>query len=244
MSLRETYDTYHPTGRIGLLEVVAQRRRIVSSETLSHIAAGFGIGVALAGTPGPVQAILLGEALRGGIGRGFRTLAGANLTFGLLLIALALGLSVAAPGGLALQVLKMVGGGFLLWLAVDSLRSTSDTPGNAIEARRWAVPAPARGALAVLLNPGAWLFLGAVGSPLLGTATRDGGTSAALAVALALMVGAGVGDGAVVLLGGVAARKGGAGVQRWIRRVLAVVLAALGLWLLWTGLAAGTVDSA
>ena len=56
--------------------------------SLSHVAAGFGIGVALAGAPGPVQAILLGEAVRGGLVRGFRTMVGAKLA--MLLIGLGL----------------------------------------------------------------------------------------------------------------------------------------------------------
>ncbi|HEX2267102.1 MAG TPA: LysE family transporter, partial [Actinomycetota bacterium] len=109
---------------------------MVGGETLTHVAAGFGIGVALAGAPGPVQAILLGESLRGGIVRGFRTMIGANLTFGVLLLALALGLSVAPPSGLALRILKVVGGAFLLWLAVEGLRASHQRPDDAGVNRR------------------------------------------------------------------------------------------------------------
>jgi hypothetical protein len=43
------------------------------------VVTGFGIGIALGGAPGPVQAVLLSESTRG-LSRGFRALAGANLT--------------------------------------------------------------------------------------------------------------------------------------------------------------------
>jgi threonine/homoserine/homoserine lactone efflux protein len=205
-------------------------------QSLSHIAAGFVVGVALAGAPGPVQAILLSEATRGGVGRGFQTMIGANLTFGVLLLFLALGLSVAPPSGLALRLLKVTGGAFLLWLAIEGLRNSEQPANEAQVGRRKTVPSVARGALAVLLNPGAWLFLGAVASPLLGAATRDGGTAVALAVVVALVVGVMVGDGAVVLLGGLGIRKGGVRVAKWVRRALGVLLTGLGIWLLLTGL--------
>jgi threonine/homoserine/homoserine lactone efflux protein len=193
-------------------------------------AVGLGIGIALAGAPGAVQAVLLGEAVRGGVGRGLRALAGVHATFGLLLACLALGLSVAPPGGAALRVLKLAGGVLLLWLAADGLR-TGREPGRAAAGRRGLPPA-ARGALAIVLNPGAWLFLGAVASPLLAAATRDGGTGGALWVAAALAAGAAIGDGGVVLLGGLGVRRAGERVARWVRRLLAVALAGLGAWLL------------
>ena len=108
--------------------------------------AGLGLGVALAGAPGPVQAMLLAESLRGGTGRGLRALAGANLSFGILLIALALGLSVSVPAEPALRVLKIVGGVFLVWLGYDGFRAREDTSGRGDRRRR--LPLAARGALA------------------------------------------------------------------------------------------------
>lgn len=49
--------------------------------TVTPIMAGLGIGIALASTPGPVQAVLLEEAVRGGAGRGLRALAGVHAAF-------------------------------------------------------------------------------------------------------------------------------------------------------------------
>lgn len=201
-----------------------------TGEVLPIAAAGLSLGLALAGAPGPVQAVLLAEAVRGGVARGFRALAGANLTFGLMLAALALGLSIATPGGVLLRALQGVGGAFLVWLAVDGFRSATqtDVPPNP---RRTLSPV-ARGSLAVVLNPGAWLFLGAVASPLLASASRAGGTAAALLVTAAFVVGLGIGDAAVVVLGGIGLRRAERRVGTWVRRGLAVLLAGLGLWLL------------
>src|SRR5690349_14031584 len=90
---------------------------------VSHAAAGLGVGIALAGAPGPVQALLLAESVRGGVGRGFRAMAGANLTFALLLVCLALGLSVRPPTGVGLRALRVAGGALLLALAIDGFRA-------------------------------------------------------------------------------------------------------------------------
>lgn len=201
--------------------------------TLPPVLAGLGLGLALASAPGPVQAVLLSEAVRGGVARGFRAMAGASLTFGLLLVALALGLSVAAPSGPILRILEVAGGGFLVWLAVDGLRS-----GHEVDeaSNRRTLPPSARGALAVLINPGAWLFLGTAATSLFATASEAGGRGSALLAALALVLGLAVGDGAVVLIGGFGLRRASDRVALWVRRILALLLTALGVWLIVDGL--------
>jgi threonine/homoserine/homoserine lactone efflux protein len=197
---------------------------------LSPAVTGLGLGIALAGAPGPVQAILLAEALRGGTARGLRALLGANLTFGVLLIALALGLSVAVPNDQVLRILKVLGGALLVLLGVDGFRARDDarqTIGTRAE-----LPPAARGALAVALNPGAWLFLATAASSLVAAASQVGGRPAALSAALALLAGVAAGDTTVVLAGGFGLRRAGAGVAQWLRRALALSLAGLGTWLL------------
>jgi threonine/homoserine/homoserine lactone efflux protein len=203
-----------------------------ASSAVAPILTGFSIGVALAGAPGPVQAVLLGEAVRGGVRPGLQALAGANLTFGLLLLLLAIGVSVATPDPGTVRVLRVAGGAVLLYLAAVAVRADS-SPAELSPTRR--VPAAVRGSAAVLLNPGAWLFLGAVAAPLVATGTRVGGTPVAIAAALALMLGAGVGDLAVVLFGGLGLRRASAGLARWIRRVLGVILGLLGAALIAAG---------
>jgi homoserine/homoserine lactone efflux protein len=211
-----------------------QLTRRITMGTESPALAAFGIGIALASAPGPVQAVLLAEAVRGGVRRGLRALAGTSFMFGSLLLLLALGLSVARPSGAVLRSLKVAGGALLLWLAVDALRSGYKVEGRTAAERRGLHPT-VRGVLAIVLNPGAWLFLGAVASPLLLSATRGGGRASAIVAALALMVGAGTGDLGVVLLGGLGLRRAGRRVILWAQRILATLLAGLGVWLLLQG---------
>jgi threonine/homoserine/homoserine lactone efflux protein len=199
----------------------------------SQVAAAFGIGVALAAAPGPVQAVVLSESVGGGVGRGLRAVAGVHVTFGALLAALALGLSVASPHGVALRSLQVAGGLLLVWLASDAFRSASETEG--IPEGRGGLPPAIRGMLAILLNPGGWLFLGAVAAPLLATAAQRFGTGSAMLAALALVIGAAIGDVALAIVGGMGLRRAGAGIKRIVRLALAAILAALGIWLLVRG---------
>jgi threonine/homoserine/homoserine lactone efflux protein len=192
--------------------------------------AGLGLGIALGGAPGPVQAVLLTEAVRGGLSRGFRAQAGANLSFGLLLIVLALGVSVVLPGGPILRALELAGGAFLLWLAWDGFRSAGDLELGT--GGRGRLPPAIRGIMAVILNPGAWLFLATAAASLFAAASQQGGPANTLLAALALLAGVVMTDGAVVLIGGLGVRRAGDRVARLVRRGLAVLLAALGIWLL------------
>jgi threonine/homoserine/homoserine lactone efflux protein len=205
-------------------------------EGLAPILGALGIGLALAGAPGPVQAILLTESVRGGVPRGMQALLGAFTTWASLLLAVALGVSLAPPEGVIFRVLRAAGGALLIWLAMDALRSTEDPadragPGADPDQRR-GLPPFARGSLAVLLNPGAWLFLGAVASPVFANAAAAGGTATAIGAAVAMMAGTVSGDLAVVLLGAYGIRRAGEGRARLVRRGLAVLLGALGVWLL------------
>lgn len=206
----------------------------VATAAAAPILTGFGIGLALAGAPGAVQAVLLGEAVRGGVGRGLQALIGANLTFGLLLLLLVIGVSIVTPDAETIRILRIAGGAILLFLAADAVRTDWDRASDSSSTQR--IPAAVRGCAAVLLNPGAWLFLAAVAAPLVATGTRTGGTSLAIAVALAMMIGAGIGDFGVVLFGGLGLRRVSGGLGRWIRIVLAVILGVLGAVLLTTGL--------
>jgi threonine/homoserine/homoserine lactone efflux protein len=207
---------------------------VSNTEPAATILAGLGIGLALASAPGPVQAVVLGEAVNGGLARGLRAVVGASASFGLLLLLLALGVSFAAPGDAVLRALQVLGGGFLIWLAVDAVRSESGEQTTGADGR--SLPAAAKGSLAVLLNPGAWLFLVVVAAPLFATAAQAGGSAAAVMVGLALMVGAAAGDCAIVVVGAAGLRRAGPRTGRLVRRILAIILGAMGGVLLASGL--------
>ena len=73
-------------------------------------------------------------------------------------------------------------------------------------------------------------------SSLFSTAARHGDTASALLAALALLTGVAIGDGALVLFGGLGLRRADARIGAWVRRALATLLGVLGLWLLVGGL--------
>lgn len=203
-------------------------------EVVSSVAAALGMGFALASAPGPVQAVIISESVRGGAGRGLRVTAGAALTFGSLLVALALGIASIAIGGTLLRVLQVLGGVLLVWLAIDGLRAAAPSSVEA-DARR-GLPPVARGSLAVLLNPGAWLFLAGVATPLLASAALAGGRASAVVTAIALEAGTASGDALLAIVAGTGIRRLGAERVRLTQRLLAGLLAVLGVWLIVLGL--------
>ena len=220
---------------------------------LSHAATGFGLGIALGVSPGPVQLLLLTEAARSGIGRGFRAMLGANGTFLVLLLLLAAGVSAISPGGTAIRVLEVAGGAFLLWIAIDAARDVvrgddlreaqeaaerarreRDTGARRSRAAVMSYPTT-RGVVAVLLNPGSWLFLATTASALVADALADGGRVTALVTVVALMAGVSVMDCITVLLGGGSTLLRGR-LGMWIRLALTLLMGAIGVVFLVRGI--------
>ena len=200
---------------------------------LSIPLAAFGLGVALGASPGPVQLLLFSEASRGGVRRGLLAMAGANATFGVYMLVLAAGLSSLEPSETFLRVVQVIGGGFLVFLAVDALRENRRP--EVVEASRPRVHPTVRGIVAVLLNPGVYVFLATTGTAVVASAVEEGGRGLAVVTVLALLVGVSLMDSAMVLLGAGAHRVS----ERFLRilgDVLAIALGALGAWLIISGI--------
>lgn len=200
---------------------------------LSIPLAAFGLGVALGASPGPVQLLLFSEASRGGAGRGLRAMAGANATFGAMMLLLAAGLSSLEPGETFLRVVRVIGGAFLVFLAFDAIRE-SRRPHEVEETRKGLHPT-VRGIVAVVLNPGVYVFLATTGTAVVASAVDDGGRGLAVVTVVALLLGVSLMDSAMVLLGAGAHRVG----DRFLRilgDVLAVAMGALGVWLVVRGI--------
>lgn len=200
---------------------------------LSIPLAAFGLGVALGASPGPVQLLLFSEASRGGAGRGLRAMAGANATFGAMMLLLAAGLSSLEPGETFLRVIRVIGGAFLVFLAFDATRE-SRRPHEVEETRKGLHPA-VRGIVAVVLNPGVYVFLATTGTAVVASAVDQGGRGLAVVTVVALLLGVSLMDSAMVLLGAGAHRVS----DRFLRilsDVLAVAMGALGVWLVVRGI--------
>lgn len=200
---------------------------------LSIPLAAFGLGVALGASPGPVQLLLFSEASRGGAGRGLRAMAGANATFGAMMLLLAAGLSSLEPGEAFLRVVKVIGGAFLVFLAFDAIRE-SRRPHEVEETRKGLHPT-VRGIVAVVLNPGVYVFLATTGTAVVASAVDEGGRGLAVVTVVALLLGVSLMDSAMLLLGAGAHRVS----DRFLRilgDVLAVAMGALGVWLVLRGI--------
>ncbi len=199
----------------------------------SHVVPAFLLGVALAAAPGPVQVLILGETARTGLHGGLRVMAGANGALLAVLVTLAVGFSALQPGPGVLRALRFAGGGFLVYLAmIELVELRAEAHGGRrpqeLEAGRSVGPT-ARGVLAVVVNPGAWIFFATTASTVVAQATADGGRDAALLVAVAMTAGVSFTDFVTALLGaGGRALFGDRGL-RWIRGALATILLAIGI---------------
>ena len=200
---------------------------------LSIPLAAFGLGVALGASPGPVQLLLFSEASRGGAGRGLRAMAGANATFGLMMLLLATGLSSLEPGETFLRVVEVIGGAFLVFLAVDAIREGRRQ--QVVDDPRGGLHPSVRGIVAVLLNPGVYVFLATTGTAVVASAVDEGGRSLAVVTVVALLVGVSLMDSAMVLLGA-GAHRVSERFRRILSDVLAVAMSALGVWFVVRGI--------
>lgn len=198
----------------------------------SHVGAAFALGFALGAAPGPVQLLILTETAQRGFWGGLRVMLGANGTLFVVMVALAFGFSSIAPGEGLLRGLRIVGGGFLIYLAIDELRRIRREAGDPEAAATAAPPSmgpTTRGVVSVLLNPGAWIFFATTASAVIADATADAGRGAALAAALFMTIGVSVSDFTFTLLGSGGRRLAGGRGIRWIRAALSVGLAAIGI---------------
>lgn len=198
-------------------------------QTWSPVLTALAIGLAVASAPGPVQAIVVSEAMRGGVTRGLAAALGAAGSFLLLLVLVALGLSVAAPSGGIVRVLQCVGGIVLLWFAGEGYRSAADTARQSDDLVGGRLPAPLRVAIAVLVFPGTWIFTAGIASPLISAARVASGQWVALAVATSLVAGSTLGNVVISVLAGWSRRVASGAIVTWIRRALALLLGAIGL---------------
>jgi threonine/homoserine/homoserine lactone efflux protein len=203
----------------------------------SHIAPAFALGFALGAAPGPVQLLILTETAKRGFSGGVRVMLGANGTLFLVMVALAFGFSSLAPGEGVLRGLRVVGGGFLIYLAAEELRKLR------VEVRDPAAGGPIgtlgptmRGVVSVILNPGAWIFFATTASAVIGDATANGGRDAALAAAVAMTIGVSASDFTFTALGSGGRRLVGDRGLHWVRGALSVGLATIGIAFILQGL--------
>jgi threonine/homoserine/homoserine lactone efflux protein len=137
---------------------------------LSFLLLGAGIGFVAGVTPGPVLTLVVAETFRGGWSRGAAVAAGPLLADGPIVVVAVFVLAQLPP--LVVRGLSLVGGGFLLYLAVSTFvtsRRARLTIGEGAPAGRVLL----KGWLARVLTPNAYLFWFLVGAPLLVQAWQE-----------------------------------------------------------------------
>lgn len=128
-----------------------------------HVGGAFALGFALGAAPGPVQLLILTETAKHGLAGGLRVMAGANSALVAVTLVLALGLSSLTLSQTTLRALFLVGGGFVVYLAVVELRALRRERSAGPQVVSRAPPSAGvrpvlRGILAVAVSPGAWVF--------------------------------------------------------------------------------------
>jgi threonine/homoserine/homoserine lactone efflux protein len=195
------------------------------------------LGFALGAAPGPVQVLILGQSAKRGLGGGLRVMLGANLTLLAILIALAVGFAAAEPSDAVLRALRIVGGVVLVWIAWNELVALrGQTDPEAGPPPRGLGPT-ALGVVAVLFNPGAWIFFATTASTVVGGTSADQGRAAGLLAACAMAIGVSASDLTFTLLGSGGHRVFGERGLRWVRMSLAALLGLIGVAFVWQGLA-------
>jgi threonine/homoserine/homoserine lactone efflux protein len=202
----------------------------------SDIVPAFALGFALGAAPGPVQLLILTETAKRGFSGGMRVMLGANGTLFLVMVALAFGFSSLVPGEGLIRGLRVVGGGFLIYLAAEELRKIRAEVRDSEAGGVVGTLGPTmRGVVSVILNPAGWIFFATTASAVIGDASANGGRNAALAAAVAMTMGVSASDFTFTVLGSGGRRLVGDRGLRRVRGALSVGLAAIGVVLLVQG---------
>jgi threonine/homoserine/homoserine lactone efflux protein len=212
------------------------------SDAWSNVPAAFALGFALGAAPGPVQLLLLTETARRGFTGGLRVMLGANGMLLVVMVALALGFSALQPAETLLDVLRVTGGAFLVWLGVQELFTLRREARSGLDrstGRIRSIGPTALGVVAVVLNPGAWIFFATTAASVAADAAADGGRPAALLAALSMTAGVSASDSLFTVLGSGGRRLLGDRGLLTVRALLAILLCAIGVAFVAQGVVAG-----
>jgi threonine/homoserine/homoserine lactone efflux protein len=195
---------------------------------LVYLIQGLGYGFSAATQPGPFQTFVISQALNRGWRRALPVSLAPLISDGPIIALMLLLLSQVPPW--LVQILHVVGGLFVLYLAWGAYRSWRDFgPVEATSSQQGILKA----AMTNALSPGPYLFWGTVTGPILiaGWRQRPANGIGFLAGFYLAMVGTLV--GMIVTFG--AARHLGPRVNRVLLGVSAIALAGFGLYQLWLG---------
>ena len=200
---------------------------------LPYLVQGIAYGFAAAVQPGPFLTYLISLTLRSGWRRALPAVF-APLISDVPIIILVLFVLNHVPAWWV-QVLRIAGGGFLLYLALNALRAWRDYDPQAIQTPR-AANNLLRAALVNLLNPNPYIYWSLVLGPLLITGWREAPANGVVfLLVFYLMMISGM---AGIMLMFAFTRRVGPQVSRALLGLSALALAGFGLYQIWVGLSA------
>lgn len=136
------------------------------------------VGFSGAMMPGPLLTVTVSETVKRGFRSGPLLVVGHGVIELILVVALALGLSQVLQRAIITQIIAVIGGAFLLWMAFGMLKGvvqgkvTMDAAAS--EKTGWKLPRVAAGALVSLANPYWSLWWATIGLAYVLTALRLG----------------------------------------------------------------------
>ena len=151
---------------------------------LSYLLQGLALGFPAAAQPGPLQAYLLAQAAQNGWRRTLPAALAPLISDGPIIVLVVLILTQLPP--LAMMIMRIIGGVFILYLGVMAWRSLGQLEERPSTTATTPSPPPAKqqsvwqAAVMNLLNPNPYLFWGTVGGPILLAGWGESGRHAAL----------------------------------------------------------------
>jgi len=130
---------------------------------LSALIAGITLGLAAGFSPGPLMALVIAHALQHNVREGILVALAPLVTDAPIILAALFLLSRFAHFEPALGVVSVIGGGYVLYLAYETMKA-GPLVNDAREARPRSL---GKGVLVNVLNPHPYLFWGTVGAPFM-----------------------------------------------------------------------------
>jgi threonine/homoserine/homoserine lactone efflux protein len=197
---------------------------------LPYLVQGIAYGFAAAVQPGPFLTYLISLTLRSGWRRALPVVCAPLISDGPI-ITLVLFVLSHIPAWWV-QFLRIAGGGFLLYLALNALRAWRDYDPQAMQSPR-AGTNLLRAALVNLLNPNPYIYWSLVMGPLLLTAWREAPANGVTLLLVFYLTMISVTAGIMLLFA--FARRIGPQVSRALLGLSALALAGFGLYQIWVG---------
>ena len=191
----------------------------------------YAMGFSVASMPGPILALITTETLRRGAWPGAQTALAPMCVDACVMLPLVMVLQSAVPSGAGAVVIGLVGGAFLFWLGLQSLRAGPAPVAGHRDTRR--LPPFLKSVLTQLMNPYAYIFWGTVGFAFVREGFEAQGLKGALSFPAGFWLGAGTMNFLVVYLVSRGRRYLPARTEPYVHVFSGMLLIGAGAFLVW-----------